>query len=67
VSESVRPFKIVEDRGFLSLMKTGWPDYYLPSASTVSRDVHIVFARTHARIGQMLQVSVSDKMKAKGK
>ncbi|KIJ94929.1 hypothetical protein K443DRAFT_109642, partial [Laccaria amethystina LaAM-08-1] len=55
VSESVRPFKIVEDRGFLSLMKTGWPDYYLPSASTVSRDVRIVFARTRARIGQMRQ------------
>lgn len=38
-------------------MKTGRPEYYVPSASTVSRDVRIVFARTRARIGQMLQVS----------
>lgn len=59
VSESVRPFKIVEDRGFLSLMKTGRPEYYIPSASTVSRDVQIVFVRTRARMGQMLQVSVN--------
>jgi hypothetical protein len=57
VSESVHPFKIVEDRGFLSLMKTGRPEYYVPSTSTVLRDVQIVFARTHAHIGQMLQVS----------
>ena len=27
VAESMRPFKIVEDRGFLSLMKTGRPEY----------------------------------------
>ena len=40
-------------------MKTGRPEYYIPSATTVSRDVRIVFARTHARIGQMLQVSLN--------
>jgi hypothetical protein len=44
VSESLRPFAIVEDRGFKSLMKTGRPEYYLPSQSTVSRDVRLVFA-----------------------
>ena len=31
VAESQRPFQIVEDRGFKNLMKTGWPDYYIPS------------------------------------
>ncbi|KAF8073490.1 hypothetical protein FPV67DRAFT_1380957, partial [Lyophyllum atratum] len=36
IAESVRPFRIVEDRGFRCLMKTGRPDYWIPSASTVS-------------------------------
>ncbi|KAG2112269.1 uncharacterized protein F5147DRAFT_744555 [Suillus discolor] len=31
VSESLRPFKIVNDCGFNALMKTGCPEYYLPS------------------------------------
>ncbi|KAG1760281.1 hypothetical protein EDD22DRAFT_781373, partial [Suillus occidentalis] len=56
VSESVRPFKIVEDRGFQSLMKTGRPECYIPSASTVSHDVKLIFAQTHKRIARMLQV-----------
>ncbi|KAG1849785.1 hypothetical protein C8R48DRAFT_750180 [Suillus tomentosus] len=34
-SENLRPFEIVHDRGFQSLMKTGRPEYYLPSPSTV--------------------------------
>ena len=56
ISESLRPFKIVEDRGFQCLMKTGCPEYYIPSASTVSRDVKLVFARTRERIAKLLQV-----------
>jgi hypothetical protein len=56
VSENVRPFAIVKDRGFQSLMKTGRPEYYIPSPSTVSRDVRLVFARTRQRIAKMLQV-----------
>ena len=58
MAESVRPFSIVEDRGFKSLMKTGRPEYYIPSASTVSRDVRLVFARTRERISKMLQVII---------
>lgn len=57
VSESLRPFSIVEDRGFQCLMKTGRPAYYIPSRWTVSRDVRLVFARTRNRIATMLQVS----------
>lgn len=56
VSESLRPFTIVQDRGFQSLMKTGRPEYYIPSSSTVSRDVKLVFARTRQHIAKMLQV-----------
>ncbi|KAA1478817.1 hypothetical protein DENSPDRAFT_788475 [Dentipellis sp. KUC8613] len=54
VSESLRPFSIVADRGFNSLMKTGRPGYYIPSPSTVSRDVKLVFARARNRIAKLL-------------
>ena len=36
-------------------MKTGRPDHYIPSPSTVSRDVKTVFARTRKRIAKTLQ------------
>jgi hypothetical protein len=39
-------------------MKTGRPDYYLPSASTVSRDVKEVFKKVQSRIATMLQVRI---------
>ncbi|KAJ8515393.1 hypothetical protein ONZ45_g7180 [Pleurotus djamor] len=55
VTESLRPFKIVSDRGFQCLMKTGRPGYYLPSPTTVSRDVKLVFARARKRMAKMLQ------------
>lgn len=55
MSESYRPFRIIEDRGFKSLMKTGRSAYYLPSASTVSRDIKRVFAKSRQRIADMLQ------------
>ncbi len=57
VAQSLRPFSVVRDPGFLSLMKTGRPGYYVPSPSTVSRDVKTVFARTRVRIAQLLRVS----------
>ena len=55
VAESIHPFKIVEDRGFKCLMKIGQPEYWIPSASTVSRDVKLVFSSTYKRIMKMLQ------------
>ncbi|KAG1857367.1 hypothetical protein DFJ58DRAFT_659107, partial [Suillus subalutaceus] len=51
----LQPFTIIKDRGFQSLMKTGRPEYYIPSPSTVSRDVKLVFACTRQRIAKMLQ------------
>ena len=56
VAESMRPFNIVNDHGCQSLMKTGRPDYYIPSPSTVSHDVKRVFVRCCERIAEMLQV-----------
>jgi hypothetical protein len=58
VAESKRPFKVVSDRGFQSLMKTGRLGYYIPSPVTISRDVKKVFANARKRIAKMLQVSV---------
>jgi hypothetical protein len=58
VAESNRPFSIVSDRGFQSLMKTGRPGMYIPSPSTVSRDVRLVFNNAKTRIANMLQVSL---------
>ncbi|KAF9227251.1 hypothetical protein BS17DRAFT_694894, partial [Gyrodon lividus] len=55
VCESLWPFAIISDRGFQSLMKTGRPEYYIPSMSTVSRDVRLVFARTQVRVAKMLK------------
>ncbi|KAG0695735.1 hypothetical protein DFH29DRAFT_790188, partial [Suillus ampliporus] len=55
VSESLRPFDIVKDHAFQSLMKMGRPEYYLPSPSTVSRYVWQVFVRTRQRVATMLQ------------
>ncbi|KAG0699301.1 hypothetical protein DFH29DRAFT_809220 [Suillus ampliporus] len=55
VSESLQLFEIVKDRGFQSLMKTGRPEYYLPSPTTISRDVRLIFARTRQRIAKMLR------------
>ncbi|TFY55495.1 hypothetical protein EVJ58_g8214 [Rhodofomes roseus] len=55
VAESMRPFNIVKDRGFESLMKTGRPEYKLPSPMTVGRDVRKVFGRVKERVGRWLQ------------
>jgi hypothetical protein len=39
-------------------MKTGRSEYYIPSASTVSRDVKEVFTKVRGRIAKMLQVRI---------
>ncbi|KIK39709.1 hypothetical protein CY34DRAFT_25138 [Suillus luteus UH-Slu-Lm8-n1] len=59
VSESLRPFEMVNDRGFQKLMKTGRPEYYLPSLSTVAHNVKQVFIETCKHIVNMLQVKQS--------
>ncbi|PPQ83573.1 hypothetical protein CVT26_004003 [Gymnopilus dilepis] len=55
VAESVRPFSIVKDRGFKCLMKTGRPEYYIPSPTTVARDTRQIFARSRQRIASILR------------
>lgn len=62
VAESLRPFKIVKDCALLSLLKTGRPGYFVPSPSTVSHNLKVVFAQTRNRIAKVLQVesTISD-------
>jgi hypothetical protein len=57
VTESVRPFEIVKDQGWQSLMKTGRPGYWTPSPKTVAHDVRQVFVRSRQQIANMLEVS----------
>ncbi|KAH7903433.1 hypothetical protein BJ138DRAFT_976062, partial [Hygrophoropsis aurantiaca] len=56
VTFSHRQHTKTESRLALTLIAwTGRPEYYIPSSSTVSRDVKLVFARTRQRIARMLQ------------
>ncbi|KAI0763407.1 hypothetical protein BC629DRAFT_1272715, partial [Irpex lacteus] len=55
VCGSLRPMGVVEDNGFKSLMKTGRPGYWIPSRSTVSRDIKSVFKNVRERAAKMLQ------------
>lgn len=55
MTESMRPFSIVKDRGFQSLMKTGRPGYWIPSPTTVARDIKQIYSRTRVRIGHLLR------------
>jgi len=57
VAESNRPFQIVNNHGFHSLMKTGRPEYHIPSVETLSCDVKNVFVRVREHIARMLRVS----------
>jgi hypothetical protein len=62
VAESMHPFKIVDNHGFQCLMKTGRPDYYLPSAQTVSCDVKQIFMSCQKQIANMLHVCNLDQL-----
>jgi hypothetical protein len=53
---SNHPFKVVEDREFITLMKAGCPGTSLPSPMTVSRDVKAAFERCRECIDNILKV-----------
>ena len=52
----MRPFKIVNDRGFQSLIKTGCSEHYIPSLSIVSYDVKKILIKCQERIACLLQI-----------
>ena len=65
VTESKRPFQIVKDCGFQTLMKTGRPTYQIPSPDTVLCDVKTVFMKVCKRIAKILQVGISFNIQPK--
>jgi hypothetical protein len=54
--ESKRPFELVKDPGYHLNMKTGRPQQYIPSLTTVARDVRQVFLAGRKLIAMNLQV-----------
>ncbi|KAI6107638.1 hypothetical protein EDD16DRAFT_1488628 [Pisolithus croceorrhizus] len=50
-----RPFEIVGDPGFQTLMKTGHPEYHIPSPDTVACDVLSMFAHMWQQLAVKLQ------------
>ncbi|KAJ7050239.1 hypothetical protein C8F01DRAFT_1001087, partial [Mycena amicta] len=54
-SRCLRPFCIVKDRAYRFLMKSGRPSTYIPSPSTVARDVNELFTKTRDRIKNHFQ------------
>ncbi len=57
VCKSNWPFQIINDWAFHSLMKTGQPGYYIPSAKTLSCNVKNVFVCVHKHISTKLKVN----------
>ncbi|KAF8264388.1 hypothetical protein EI94DRAFT_1554650, partial [Lactarius quietus] len=55
VTENKRPFQIVNDRAFQSLMKMGRLESYIPCAETISCDVKKAFIDARGHIATMLQ------------
>src|SRR5260370_41526 len=57
VSESMRPFRIVKDRGLRWLCKTGRPHFYLPDETTVAKDVKFLHNWSERHLAEELQVN----------
>ena len=56
IVESKHPFSIVDDPGYRRNMKEGRPLHYVPSSSTVRRDIKEAFAKCRPKVAKMLQV-----------
>ncbi|KAJ6587344.1 hypothetical protein B0H10DRAFT_1831741, partial [Mycena sp. CBHHK59/15] len=54
-SESLRPFVIVKDRAYRRLMKSGRTSAYIPSPTTIARDVKLLFNKTRERLKKRFQ------------
>ncbi|KAJ6632563.1 hypothetical protein B0H10DRAFT_1624834, partial [Mycena sp. CBHHK59/15] len=55
VSESLCPFVIAKDRAYRRLMKSGRPSAYIPSPTTIARDVKLLFNKTRERLKKRFQ------------
>ena len=62
ISESLRPFAILKDRGLVALLRTGRPyHYWMPSPKTVAKDTVTVCEACRRRITELLAVSDHSK------
>ncbi|KAJ7369090.1 hypothetical protein DFH08DRAFT_676586, partial [Mycena albidolilacea] len=61
-SHHLRPFVIAADCGLHYLMKSGHSTMWIPSPSTIARDVKLLFKRTRERIWQHLDVHISQTL-----
>src|SRR6266705_31298 len=52
VSKSMRPFRIVKDRGLRWLCKTGRPHFYLPDETTVAKDVKFFYSWSERQLAE---------------
>jgi len=59
VSESMRPFRIVKDRGLRWLCRTGRPHFYLPDNTTVAKDVRFLHSWSERQLAEELQASLT--------
>lgn len=55
VTQSMHPHVIVKDPGFLNLMKTGHPGYWVPSPSTVARNIKVIYTKVCEKLARILQ------------
>ncbi|KAF6744774.1 hypothetical protein DFP72DRAFT_783363, partial [Ephemerocybe angulata] len=55
VAESMRSYSIFGDRGYRCVMKMGRPEHYIPSPSTLAKDMKFAFARTRNRVAKILR------------
>jgi hypothetical protein len=58
VSEAMRPFRIVKDRGLRWLCKTGRPHFYLPDETTIAKDVKFLYSWSERQLAEELQVNL---------
>jgi hypothetical protein len=57
IAQSKRPFEIVSDPGYHLNMKEGRPHQYIPSVTTLRRDIKAAFAACRRKVAQKLKVN----------
>lgn len=56
IVQSNRPPEIVKDPGYLKNMKDGRPHIWVPSPSTIRRDIKVAFVGCHQKLYERLKV-----------
>ena len=62
IAQSKHPFEIVNDVGYQWNVKQGAPHQYIPSSSTIQRDVKEAFLKCREKLAKVLQVWIFFKI-----